>query len=249
MTYKPRVGVAMRIEHETRRFYLGRDYSEALEGAGCLPVHIALIPRQEYIDGIADTLDGILLPGADCDVDPFRFGEPPHPRLKKVVPEKDEADLLLLSAAERKEIPVMAICFGMQLLNVSRGGDLYQDIEAQVPNAIKHDQGPPVTRRSHSIAIAGDCRLADLAGTENGNEVKVNSHHHQAIRNVGKDLAATAWAPDGIIEAFQDTRPDRYAVGYQWHPELDWQSDELSQSIFASFVTACRESATQKCNG
>lgn len=236
----------MRIELETRRFYLGRDYSEALADAGCLPLHISLIPDAEYIDAVLESLDGVLLPGADCDVDPALYGEEPHPRLKKVVPEKDLTDRLVLASAERKGIPILAICYGMQALNVFRGGDLYQDIESQVPNAIKHEQGASATRQSHLIAIKGESRLSGLSSDPGLGDIKVNSHHHQAIRNVGKDLAATARSSDGIIEAIEDTRPERYIVGYQWHPELDWLNDPLSQRIFESFTRACRGRSADK---
>ena len=232
----------MRLELETRRFYLGRDYSEALAGVGAVPMHLSLIPDAAYISSALDGLDGILLPGCDTDIDPAYYNEDPHPRLKKVVPEKDETDLLVLREAEKRNLPVLAICYGMQALNVSRGGSLYQDIESQVPGCIKHDQGLPLARPSHSITIAGDCLLAELA-PEGEWKPKVNSHHHQAIRLVGENLAAVAWANDGVVECIQDTREDRYVMGVQWHPELDWIADPFNRAVFSSFVENCRPSA------
>ena len=139
----------MRIEQTTHRFYLGRDYSEAVEAAGGLPIHISLIPKAEYIESVVAQLDGILLPGSDSDVDPLRYGQQPHPQLGTVQTIKDETDLLVIAAAERRRIPIFAICFGMQVLNVSRGGTLIQDINSQVPNAIKHEQGAPRDRPAH----------------------------------------------------------------------------------------------------
>ena len=118
MVKKPKIGVTMRLELETRRFYLGRDYSEALEAAGAVPYHIALIPKKDYIEAALEGLDGILLPGSDTDVDPAYFGEDPHPRLKKVLPEKDKTEMLVLQAAERLNLPVLAICYGMQALSL-----------------------------------------------------------------------------------------------------------------------------------
>ena len=232
----------MRLELETHRFYLGREYSEAIEAAGGLPVHIPLIPDRDYVSSLVDGLDGILLPGCDSDVDPAHYGEDPHPKLGRVVPEKDDTDLLVLEVAEERNLPVLAICFGIQVLNVSRGGSLIQDIESQVENFIKHQQGKPAHRQSHRIRIEKDAMLSGFGEDWSDREsVKVNSHHHQAIKSVGENLRPVAWANDGVIECIEDTRPDRFVLGVQWHPELAWDTDELSKSIFGAFVSRCSE--------
>ena len=242
MVYRPRIGLTMRLELETQRFYLGRDYSEAIQASGGVPVHIPLIPDRDYISSVVEGLDGILLPGCDSDIDPAYYGEDPHPKLRRVVPEKDETDLLVLTEAEERNIPMLAICFGIQVLNVSRGGSLIQDIEAQVENCVKHDQGKPVARASHHIRWENDNTLFEIASDlANVEGVKVNSHHHQAIKAVGENLKAIAWANDGIVEAIQDTRSDRFVLGVQWHPELSWNTDDLSRSIFDAFVSRCSE--------
>lgn len=240
MAYRPKIGITERLELHTRRFYLGRDYSEALEAAGAIPIHLPLIPKSEYVAAVLEDLDGILLPGCDSDVDPARYGEDPHPKLGTVVPEKDETDLLVLGEAERLNLSVLAICFGSQVLNVSRGGSLYQDIESQIGNCIKHGQGVPRDRNSHGIRIEENSYLASITGrgSDDGN-VRVNSHHHQAIKTVGKDLAATAWASDGVVEFVEDTRKGRFVIGVQWHPELSWDTDPLSRRIFEEFVESC----------
>ena len=237
MTYRPKIGITTRLEIPTRRFYLGRDYSEALVGAGASPVLIPLTPDKAYLTDLVAGLDGILLPGSDTDVDPARFGELPHPNLGTVIDEKDETDLLVLEEAERSGLPVFAICFGMQVLNVFRGGTLIQDIGAQTEAPIKHQQGMPLDRRSHSISIEADSLLEKALGVRQ-NTTNVNSHHHQAIANVGNGLRAIAWAPDGVIEAVEDARADRFTLGVQWHPELDWRNDPLSLALFGDFVKA-----------
>jgi putative glutamine amidotransferase len=234
MAKRPCIGIPMRIELSTDRFYLSRFYSEAVAAAGGAPVHVSLIPQPEYIEALVEGFDGILLPGSDSDVDPLRYGHQPHPQLGAVHPIKDETDLLLIAAAERKRIPIFAICFGMQVLNVSRGGTLIQDIGSQVTDAIKHEQGAPRDRASHRVTLSGQTRLSSIAGVE---AFVVNSHHHQAIETLGADLVATAWASDGIIEALEDPRPDRFAVAVQWHPELGWERDAISQRLFEAFVT------------
>lgn len=238
MKYRPKIGIPMRLELETRRFYLARDYSEALEALGASPVHISLIPKMDYIADVVAGLDGVLLPGSDSDIDPVYYGEDPHPKLGSVVPEKDKTDLLILEEAERLNLPILAICFGLQSLNVSRGGSLIQDIESQVESPIKHQQGVPRDRNSHKISIEDGSYLHETlnVGSRTAN---VNSHHHQAIRNLGKDLKATAWASDQVIEAVEDVRPERFIIGVQWHPELTWEYDELNQRIFSTFVDRC----------
>ena len=228
----------MRLELETDRFYIARHYSEAVEAAGGAPVHISLIPQRDYISAVVNELDGVLLPGSDSDIDPLRYGAEPQPNLGSVHPVKDETDLLVLEEVEKRGLPLFAICFGMQALNVFRGGTLIQDIASQIPNAIKHQQGTPRDRPSHVVNVSGKSLLASLA---EGERVLVNSHHHQAIEKVGRDLIATAWTSDGLIEAVEDSRPDRFALGVQWHPELGWKNDRLSQALFDRFIAATNE--------
>src|SRR5437867_10351002 len=191
---RPRIGITMRIELETNRFYLARYYSEAVEAAGGLPVLIPLIPRADFVKGVLDNLDGVLLPGSDSDVDPLRYGREPHQQLGSVHPIKDETDLLVLNELEERAMPLFAICFGVQVLNVSRGGTLVQDIPSQLPNAINHQQGAPRDRHSHRVRLLADSVAGRLAGAESA---PVNSHHHQALDELGRELIATAWAGDG----------------------------------------------------
>ncbi len=191
----------MRLELETERFYLGRDYCEALEFFGAVPLHIGLIPKRDYISNALDGLDGVLLPGSDTDVDPILFGEEPQDGFGRNIPIKDETDLLVLEEAEKRNLPVLAICFGMQILNVWRGGDLFQDIKKQIPKTIKHQQGKPLERNSHSLEIEKESFLYKLS---KGSETFVNSHHHQSVKNVGKNLKISARAKDGVIECIED---------------------------------------------
>ncbi len=233
MKQKPKIGFVMRLEIESRRFYLGRDYSEALEAFNAVPLHLPLIPNKKYIVEALQTLDGILLPGSDSDIDPLLYGEEPHSKLGKVVPEKDKTDLLVLAEAERLSIPVLGICFGMQVLNVFRGGTLFQDIDTQISKSVKHEQGKPLDRNTHTIKIEKGSLLSRLITT---GSVKVNSHHHQSINQVGKNLKPTAWTKDGFIECVEDTREERFNFGVQWHPEHSWKADKLSNKIFKTFV-------------
>lgn len=175
----------------------------------------------------------MLLTGSASDVEPSLYGQDPHPKLGEVHALRDEMDMQLLALAERDAMPVLAICYGMQILNVFRGGSLIQDLSAQVSQAIKHEQGLPRTRRSHRIKIAENCRLSECSG---GAAEYVNSHHHQSVGQLGSNLKATAWTSDEMIEALEDTRDNRFVLGVQWHPELDWENDPLSLKLFGVFV-------------
>lgn len=229
----------MRLELETGRFYLGRDYCEAVERSGGTPVHIGLIPKSEYIAEVVADLDGVLLPGSNTDIDPAFYGEDPHPNLGTVIPVKDETDRLVLAEVENQGLPLLCICYGMQALNVFRGGSLIQDIESSRDTSIKHDQGRPYDRASHGLRIDQEGLIAELC-PRNG-PVRVNSSHHQAVSTVGENLRATAWASDGVIECIEDSRPGRFALGVQWHPEMTFETDEMSRRIFARFVDRCAE--------
>lgn len=220
-------------------FELRQNYSDAIYAAGGCPVLIPLIPEPAYIESLVDRLDGICLSGSPSDMDPLRYGQEPHPKLGEVLPRRDETDLLLLLAAERRKIPLLAICFGIQALNVSRGGTLVQDIGSQVEGSIKHQQSGEQTYHSHTVRLASGSILDEIAGPS----LRVNSHHHQAIQNAGRDLTPIAWASDGLIEAVHDPRPDYFVLGVQWHPEVGWESDPASSAIFERFIAAAQ---TQK---
>lgn len=242
MGERPRIGITMRLETETGRFYLGRDYSEAVEAAGGVPVHISVIPKAEYIAEVMKDLDGILLPGSNTDVDPRYYSEDPHLALGTVIPEKDETDRLVLAEAERLNLPVLGICYGMQALNVFRGGSLFQDIASQVAGAIKHEQGMPATRSSHWIMFDKDSFFGTLSTVVDKAEVRVNSSHHQAIDKLGDGLIATAWTSDGVVECIEDMSGGRFVLGVQWHPELTTgHEDGISREIFEVFVQRCAE--------
>jgi putative glutamine amidotransferase len=235
---RPIVGVPCRFNWENEYYEVRETYADAIFSAGGTPIFLPLIPKREYIEAIVEQLDGVCLSGAVNDVDPLRYGREPKPGLGPVVPRRDETDFMLLAAAEERRIPVLAICFGIQSLNVYRGGTLIQDISSEVKDALKHMQGEVFWRHSHSINITEDSLLARLAASP---QTTVNSHHHQAVDVVGKELEPIAWAADGVIEAVVNTRDDQFVLGVQWHPEVNWQNDPLSQAIFNHFISVARE--------
>ena len=236
--YRPIVGIPCRYNWNTFYYELRETYAEAIYAAGGTPLLLPLIPESDYIDSLMGHLDAVCLSGAVNDVDPLRYGREPKPHLGPVVPRRDETDMMLLAAAEARQMPVLAICFGIQSLNVYRGGTLIQDIATEVKDPLKHMQGDLFWRRSHSINITEDSLIAKLADSTH---TTVNSHHHQAIDIVGRDLEPIAWAPDGVIEAVINTRDDQFVLGIQWHPEVGWQNDLLSQALFNHFIAVARE--------
>ncbi|QQS33082.1 MAG: gamma-glutamyl-gamma-aminobutyrate hydrolase family protein [Acidobacteriota bacterium] len=241
MVRRPRIGITTRLELSTGRYYLDRRYCTAVEASGGIPILIPLIPTTEFVRQMIDCVDGLLLPGSNTDVDPSYYGEEPEPLLGTVIPEKDETDLLALRFAEENALPILAICFGMQVLNVFRGGSLIQDMASGGLTTLKHDQGMPYERNSHSVSIEADSMLSRLDPVRSADgEIRVNSSHHQAIKSVGRDLAAVAWASDGVIEAIEDTRNGRWALGVQWHPEMTFDHDPVSKEIFKVFVEISR---------
>ena len=182
----------------------------------------------------ADRLDGLLLPGSSSDIDPSRYGEAAHPRLGKLVPERDALDFALLDYAEKADLPVLGICFGAQSLNVFRGGTLVQDIPSVIQQPLFHDDhGDPQQPARHAVRLSPGSLLERLAGRDS---VEVNSFHHQSAGKIGKGLQAAASSPDGVIEAVEDMS-GRFIVGVQWHPERGFRDDAFSQALFRAFIT------------
>jgi putative glutamine amidotransferase len=211
----------------------------AVELAGGIPLLIPPLGDDKSLRAIAERLDGVLLSGGG-DVDPARYGEEPIPQLGLVEPERDELELALARIAIDDEQPLLGICRGMQTLNVAQGGTLYQDIGAQQPKAIKHDyhsyEGPR-DLRAHEITVAEESPLAAIVG---GSRYAVNSFHHQAVKEPGKDVKIIGWAEDGLAEAMM-VEEHPFALAVQYHPEELVDSDPAALALFQAFVRACAE--------
>jgi len=237
---KPWIGIPTRFQddHTTGKIRL---YLDPILWAGGLPVMIPTFTSPSNLLEYARRLDGVLLPGSSSDIDPSCYGEAAHPKLGELVPDRDALDFTLLEYAEKANLPVLGICFGAQSLNVFRGGTLIQDIPAIVAEPVAHDDhGDPQQPARHFVRLNKGSLLERLAGKD---LVEVNSFHHQSAGKVGKDLQAVATAPDGVIEALEDTF-GRFVVGVQWHPERGFQQDAFAQALFTTFVEEAAKSKT-----
>ena len=218
---------------------MGRSYVEELRKVGAVPWLIPLVPHDpDTLEAIFERLDGVFVTGG-VDVDPSRYGEPKTSLCGTTDPDRDAVEIALLRHALARDLPVLAVCRGIQILNVACGGTLYQDVTAQVPAALKHDYFPTPERPSrkflaHEVTVKPGSRLAHVLGEP---VVPVNSMHHQAIKDLAPRLSPTAHAPDGIIEGVEGT--DRqYLVGVQWHPEELTETQPGMARLFSTFVEA-----------
>lgn len=185
------------------------DYVDAVERAGGRPVLIP--PSETGVEETLDTLDGIVFSGG-ADVDPSLYGAEPHPETDAPQTRRDAGELALLRGALERDMPVLAVCRGFQLLNVARGGDLVQHL----PERVGHDEHKQVPGEFavHPVEVEQGTRLAAIVGVR----AEVTSHHHQALGRVGEGLVEVAWAADGTLEAVEDPS-HRFVLGVQWHPE------------------------------
>jgi putative glutamine amidotransferase len=208
-----------------------RDYDAAVRRAGATPKPLSLDePTSAALEGV----DGLLLTGGD-DVDPALYGEARHPTSDVSEPGRDAFEIDLVRRALAADLPVLAICRGLQVLNVALGGTLIQDIPSEPGALLPHDADASPTTLAHTVAVAPGSCLAALVGPDDTRAV--NSRHHQAIRALGEGLVATGTSPDGLIEA-AEAPAARFCVGVQWHPE-NFKTGEFDR-LFAGFVEACR---------
>ena len=232
-------------------------YVEAVQSAGGNPKVIStfeLLPEEQPPAGLAvaggvDPEDasvlegaaGLLLPGGG-DIDPAWYGRPPHPKTIRISHRRDRFELSLIEAAMERDMPVLAICHGMQLLNVHYGRTLNQHL-ADKPRFLDHDRdhGMPTSDTVHQLKVKDTSLLTDILGTT----TEVNSHHHQGVDLLAPQLEPVAWAEDGVLEAVTG-REHSWVVGVQWHPEAMVHAQPQQKGLFDSFVTAVEDYAGKK---
>jgi putative glutamine amidotransferase len=233
----PWIGMPSQMDPGGERQYLNRQYADAVAAAGGIPIILPLLETHESLSALTDNLDGILLTGSNSDIEPAHYQENRLECCGSSQPLRDKMDFFLLNIALRRKIPVLAICFGIQSLNVFFGGTLIQDSPAAVDTPIKHRSLESDGGQMHEIEIVAGSVLEEMAG---GLKATVNSTHHQAINLPGQGLQVIAHAYDGIIESVAKSNHRPWMLGVQWHPEKNWDRDKISRNIFDAFLAQCR---------
>lgn len=238
---KPVIGITPSLQDES--VMLHRDLTHSVFRAGGIPL-ILPYPRyqspghlqlQYEVEGLVERIDGLLLSGGG-DIDPTLFGEEPIPGLGQITPDRDRLEIELIQLFMEKDRPLLAICRGCQILNVAAGGTMYQDLYKQRRGLLQHFQHAPRHHASHYVTIQANTLLHQITGLD---VYKVNSFHHQAVKDPAADFVVSATSRDGVIEAIE-SRHHRFVLGVQWHPENMTETDEQAQKLFEKFVEACR---------
>ena len=209
-----------------------QDYVNAVDRAGGRPLLVP--PTLEGVDETLDALDGIILTGGS-DLDPELYDEEAHPETFGIHRLRDDAELALLHGAMERDMPLLGICRGIQVINVGMGGTLHQ----HVPDVVGHENhknDPPGQFLQHEVEVLPDTRLADVLGAQ----TRVMSHHHQGIKELGEGLRPAARAEDGLVEAVEAPEK-RFAVGVLWHPEAGEDA-----ALFEAFVAEARRYADER---
>lgn len=224
---------------------MSNKYVRVLADVGAVPWLIPLLPDDlKTLRSIYEQIDGLFLTGG-VDVDPSSYGEDRHPKCGRTDRDRDAVETQFIKWAIDDKKPILAVCRGCQMLNVAVGGTLFQDVASQLPKAMKHDffpqpdGKPPRDYLSHQVQISQGSRLAQFFDNE---KTPVNSMHHQGIKQLAQGLAASAWAPDGLIEGIEGTN-GQFLIAVQWHPEELAGSDAGMRRLFAAFIEASSQFA------
>lgn len=225
----PVIGVTTFIEGNSLR--LPTTYGNAISDAGGVPIILVKTEDDEKLKKQVEKLDGLILAGGD-DIDPNLFGEGPHQNLGTIEPGRDAYEMALIKHALAMDKPILAICRGTQILNITEGGTMYQDIYSQMGDVYQHTQKAPTEYMSHYVTIDETSKLYEIMGDS---RIRVNSFHHQANKAVGDGYMISARSDDGVIEAFESTKHD-FVIGVQWHPECTYFVDKYSKKLFETLI-------------
>jgi len=238
----PRIAVSgvLRTWDGAERTGVNAAYVRSVLAAGGVPVILAPVLGPSWAARALDGIDGLLLTGGE-DIHPEWYGATASPRLYPPSRERDLFELAAFAAARQRELPVLGICRGIQLINVALGGTLFQDLPSERPGPVSHDPGGARDARSHAVELLAGSRAARALG---GADLTVNSFHHQAVDRLANGLVASGWSPDGLIEAVESPAEAPFLLAVQWHPEemlADVRAPE--RGLFRALVEAATERA------
>ena len=230
---KPRIAITLEMSAKGEKLlnYLDLAYSQCVVEAGGMPVHFPSLPAREIIYESVSMIDGLVLTGG-ADLHPSFYGEEITAPISLSPDQRTEFDIQFFRAALKTGKAILAICHGMQIMNVALGGSLYQDLDTQRPGSLLHRQGEGKPPSIHRVRVEPESRLTDLLGDMR--EFDVCSSHHQAVKGLGNVLKVNARSPDGLVEGIELPNYPR-VIGIQWHPEKD-RASEASRRIFKEFV-------------
>jgi putative glutamine amidotransferase len=231
----PRIalGGVVRPWDGAERTGLNAAYVRSVLAAGGVPVMLSPLMGPSYAARALDGADGLVLTGGE-DMDPAWYQAEPHPRANPPSRERDLFELALFAAARQRELPVLGICRGIQVVNVALGGTLWQDLPSERPGAVDHYPEAGRSERTHLVRIQPGTLTATALG---GTELRVNSFHHQAIRELAAKLVATGWSEDGLIEAVEAAPGEPWLLAVQWHPEeMHAEARSPDRGLFRALV-------------
>ncbi len=234
---RPFIGINMDFlpsgKHHHAHFRLPAGYVDSIFTAGGFPLLLPPLNKEKELNTFLDRVSGFVLIGG-MDLDPRKHGLPTHPAVRLMPERRDENDRMLVRMLLERRLPILAVGVGMQQLNVACGGTLFLHLPEEMPRAMPHSD-PSGGPHRHLVLLQPKTRLDEIYG---GGELRVNSSHHQAVRQLGEGFRAGAIAPDGVIEAIETTDPSWFCTGVQWHPESETAS-ALDMQLFECFVQAC----------
>lgn len=227
------IGIGTNWDPDKRRVNIPNDYMTAVMRAGALPVLFPMTDAQDMWDAMVNLVDGVIFPGGE-DIAPHRYGEETRPACGQIIEGRDRQELYTFGQFLQRGTPFLAICRGIQLVNVFAGGSLYQDIASEYDTAINHAQFSVSVGPIHTVAL----QKKSLIRTASGQDIlNVNSRHHQAVKALGKGLVISAKSPDGLVEAIEYNN-NYPGIAVQWHPENLAQGMPASQALFNWLVQA-----------